>query len=310
MNDSFAVQVNGGTVDINANCDTPLLYILRNDLGLNGPKSGCDAAQCGACAVLCNGRETPSCAISIAAVDGCDIVTSEGLGTTPQTRALQAAFFEEQASQCGFCIPGMMIGAAALFAQNPAPSATQIKIALERHICRCGTHLRIVAAIERAARESERLGRMGLPGATASGDALVAGHAVHEETPRATRPVADGFLADRRALWGGQGLLRQDGRRNRRAYRFRTARRRRTRCLPRQGCGHPRRYRAHTRSRQVNRQRRGDAGRSAPQGRRSRNARRPDHKGGRATELRSGGLGCQGWDGLHQGQPRRADCLW
>jgi CO/xanthine dehydrogenase Mo-binding subunit/aerobic-type carbon monoxide dehydrogenase small subunit (CoxS/CutS family) len=148
---TFTFRLNGKAVKVSADEEAPLLFVLRNGLGLNGPKSGCDAAQCGACAVLRNGVETPSCTMPVYAADGSDIVTSEGLDQTEQTRALQTAFFEEQASQCGFCIPGMMIGAAALLANNPSPTVPQIKAGLERHICRCGTHSRIIRAVRRVA---------------------------------------------------------------------------------------------------------------------------------------------------------------
>ena len=130
---------------------TPLLYILRNDLGLNGPKFGCGLGQCGACAVLMNGAETRSCLtpMSIAALG--EIVTSEGLGTVDAPHPVQAAFVAEQAAQCGYCISGMVIAAAALLDDNPKPTAGEIRAAMDGHLCRCGTHLRIVRAIQRTA---------------------------------------------------------------------------------------------------------------------------------------------------------------
>lgn len=155
MTESSKITVNGREHDVHAALDFPLLYALRNDVGLNGPKSGCDLQQCGACTVLCDGQKVASCVTLVGDVSGKKIVTSEGLGALPHERALRKAFFEEQASQCGYCTAGMMIGASALLANNPNPSRDEIKLALDRHICRCGTHVRIVAAVERAVRELE-----------------------------------------------------------------------------------------------------------------------------------------------------------
>ena len=148
---TYDLRVNGSDFTVKADEGTPLLYVLRNDVGLNSPKSGCDLAQCGACAVLVNGRKVPSCSTPVSEVASDEITTCEGLGTSTVGRALRAAFFQEQASQCGYCISGMMIGATALLTGNPSPSNDEIRASLNQHICRCGTHVRILAAVERAA---------------------------------------------------------------------------------------------------------------------------------------------------------------
>jgi nicotinate dehydrogenase subunit A len=153
MADRFTLRVNGEARSVTAEADTPLLYILRNDLELNGPKFGCGLAQCGACAVLADGAEIRSCVTPVSAAAGKEITTCEGLGTGRNLHPLQAAFVAEQAVQCGYCISGMVIAAAALLKRNPSPSRAEIVAALDGHLCRCGTHLRIVRAVERAARE-------------------------------------------------------------------------------------------------------------------------------------------------------------
>lgn len=188
----FAIRVNGRAVDVQVDDRTPLLYVLRNDIGLNGPKLGCDGGECGACAVLCNGIEIASCQTLISAVDGYDIVTSEGLGAMDRGAALRRAFFEEQASQCGYCIPGMMVAAAALLGSDPAPSEDRIKAALERHICRCGTHVRILAAVRRAAAEPATASSEDRhsPERRLRGDRLAAGAVVNVEVTRSTDPRA------------------------------------------------------------------------------------------------------------------------
>ena len=129
----------------------PLLYALRNDLGLRGPRFGCGLAQCGACTVHINGEAVRSCVTPVSAAAGKDIVTLEGLGTREKLHPLQEAFIDEQAAQCGYCINGMIMQAAALLKKTPHPSVTEIKAALAANLCRCGTHLRIVRAIQRAA---------------------------------------------------------------------------------------------------------------------------------------------------------------
>jgi nicotinate dehydrogenase subunit A len=130
---------------------TPLLYVLRDDVGLHGPRFGCGLGQCGACMVLVDGKATRSCVTPVSAVAGKKIVTLEGLGTPAEPHPLQQAFIEEQAVQCGYCINGMIMQAAALLQTNRTPSEEQIRDALAGNLCRCGTHLRIVRAIKRAA---------------------------------------------------------------------------------------------------------------------------------------------------------------
>jgi nicotinate dehydrogenase subunit A len=156
MTDRLTLHVNGKQETVLVEPDTPLLYVLRNDLGLNGPKFGCGLAQCGACAVLQDGVEIRSCVTSVASVVGRKITTAEGLGTAEKPHPLQTAFVAEQAAQCGYCISGMLIAAASLLQQNPKPSVADIKEGMRGHLCRCGTHYRIVRAIERGAREGAR----------------------------------------------------------------------------------------------------------------------------------------------------------
>jgi nicotinate dehydrogenase subunit A len=157
MVEHLVLKVNGREEAVSASGETPLLYVLRNDLGLNGPKFGCGLAQCGACAVLMDGVEIRSCVTPLASVLNSEITTSEGLGTPGKLHPLQAAFVAEQAAQCGYCISGMVIAAAALLRRKPNPSLADIKRGMNGHLCRCGTHLRIVRAIERAAKEGVRL---------------------------------------------------------------------------------------------------------------------------------------------------------
>jgi len=157
MVERLVLRVNGREEAVSVSGDTPLLYVLRNDLGLNGPKFGCGLAQCGACAVLMDGVEVRSCVTPVASVVNSEITTSEGLGTPGSLHPLQAAFVEEQAAQCGYCISGITIAAAALLKQNAKPSLAQIKAGINGHLCRCSSHLRILRAIERAANEGIRL---------------------------------------------------------------------------------------------------------------------------------------------------------
>lgn len=187
----FTFRLNGKTVKVSADEDASLLLVLRNDVGLNSLKTGCDGGQCYACSVLRNGIETTSCTVPVHAVDGCEIVTAEGFGETELSRALQAAFFEEQASQCGYCIPGMMIGANALLEQNPSPSVAQIKTGLERHVCRCGAHARIIAAVQRAANETQELAGRALAGREdQTEEQPAAGRVTYESAQRLTNPEA------------------------------------------------------------------------------------------------------------------------
>jgi nicotinate dehydrogenase subunit A len=157
MVDQLRLRVNGREETVLVAGDTPLLYVLRNDLGLHGPKFGCGLSQCGACAVLKDGVEIRSCVAPVASVVGHEITTCEGLGTNDKLHPLQAAFVAEQAAQCGYCIGGMVIAAASLLKQNPKPSPAEIKAGLDGHLCRCGTHLRILRAVERAAAGGVRL---------------------------------------------------------------------------------------------------------------------------------------------------------
>ena len=144
--------VNGSAVSVTADGDTPLLDILRNHLGLVGTKFGCGQEQCGCCMVLVDGRAEKSCGKALSTVAGKEIVTIESLGTRDRPHPLQQAFLDEQAGQCGYCLPGILISAKALLDHNPAPSRAEIATALDDNICRCGSHIRILRAIERAAR--------------------------------------------------------------------------------------------------------------------------------------------------------------
>jgi len=154
MPPSLSLKVNGVTRAVTVEADTPLLYVLRNDLELNGAKFGCGLAQCGACTVLADGVALRSCVTAVSAVVNKNITTIEGLGTIAKPHLLQKAFIQEQAVQCGYCINGMIMTAKALLDRNPKPTRAQIHQALARNLCRCGTHNRIVRAIERAAKEA------------------------------------------------------------------------------------------------------------------------------------------------------------
>lgn len=155
MPDAITLKVNGVEHIVRAEADTPLLYILRNDLKLKGAKFGCGLGQCGSCMVLVDGRNVTSCDLPLEAAQGKSITTIEALGTLESPNALQRAFIAEQAVQCGYCIAGMVMTATALLARNPHPSEAEIAQALERNLCRCGTHVRIVKAIQRAAKEAQ-----------------------------------------------------------------------------------------------------------------------------------------------------------
>ena len=145
------LDVNGKTHEIDADGATPLLYVLRDDLQLNGAKFGCGLGQCGACTVTVDGKPVFSCIAPIAALQGRRITTIEGLGTIDNPGPVQRAFIEEQAAQCGYCIPGMMMRAQALLESNPSPSPAEIRRHMNTNLCRCGTHMRILKAVERAA---------------------------------------------------------------------------------------------------------------------------------------------------------------
>lgn len=147
---TVTLNVNGQDHKIEAEPDTPLLYVLRNDLALNGAKFGCGLGQCGACTVMIDGHAVFSCVTPIMMLEGREIVTIEGLGTADSPGPMQQAFIDEQAAQCGYCIPGMMMRAQALLQGNPSAGETEIRRALQPNLCRCGTHMRIIKAVLRA----------------------------------------------------------------------------------------------------------------------------------------------------------------
>jgi nicotinate dehydrogenase subunit A len=151
--DVVSLRVNGQTHEVRVDPATPLIYVLRNDLGLKAAKLGCGLEQCGACKVLIDGEALPSCRVPVSVVAGSDIVTLEGIGGPDGLHAVQQAFIDAQAVQCGYCAPGLIVAAVALLAQNPTPSDSEIREGLERHLCRCGTYTRIVRAVQRAAKE-------------------------------------------------------------------------------------------------------------------------------------------------------------
>lgn len=146
-------RLNGVQTDVDADLERSLLDILRNEFGLTGPHFGCGAGECGTCNVIVGNRAVSSCDTPLWSVEGEDITTLEGLGSADRPHPLQRAFIAEQAMQCGYCISGILMSAAALLRQNPSPSAGEVKAALDRNLCRCGSHNRIVRAVLRAARE-------------------------------------------------------------------------------------------------------------------------------------------------------------
>ena len=148
---AISLKVNGDSRSVPAEPDTPLLYVLRNDLELNGAKFGCGLAQCGACTVLVDGKAVRSCVTPISTVEKSEIITIEGLGTVDKPHALQQAFIEQQAAQCGYCINGMIMTAKELLDRNAHPSEADVRTALAGNLCRCGTHNRIIRAVLRAA---------------------------------------------------------------------------------------------------------------------------------------------------------------
>ena len=153
---TYRITVNGESHEVAAAPETPLLYVLRNDLGLNGPKFGCGLGQCGACAALVGGKLARTCSIALRDVGGEPIFTLEGLGTIQKPHPLQKAFIDAQAAQCGYCSNGMIMAAKALLDRNPKPSDEEIKDALADQLCRCGTHNRIVSAVRKVAMEPVR----------------------------------------------------------------------------------------------------------------------------------------------------------
>jgi nicotinate dehydrogenase subunit A len=150
---NFTLRVNGEPKTVAVEPDTPLLYVLRNDLELNGPKFGCGLAQCGACSVLVDGKEVRACVTPVSSAAKGRITTIEGLGTIDKLHPLQRAFIEEQACQCGFCGNGMVMAAKALLDRNASPTNQEVRQALNGHLCRCASHNRIVRAVQRAAKE-------------------------------------------------------------------------------------------------------------------------------------------------------------
>lgn len=147
----YALRVNGKTSNVDADADTPLLYVLRNDLGLNGPKYGCGLGQCGTCTVHLNGEVARSCLTPVSAVQGRAVTTLEGLTVNGKPGRVQQAFIDAQAVQCGYCTNGMVMATSALLAKTKRPSDDDIRGALAGNLCRCGTHQRIAAAVKRAA---------------------------------------------------------------------------------------------------------------------------------------------------------------
>ena len=147
----ITLDVNGQRRDVDVDPATPLLYVLRDQLGLNGAKFGCGLGQCGACTVMVDGTAVYSCITPVSVLPGRKVRTVEGLGTAEHPGPMQRAFIDEQAAQCGYCIAGMMMRAQALLERNPSPTATEIREHMNANLCRCGTHMRILRAIGRAA---------------------------------------------------------------------------------------------------------------------------------------------------------------
>ena len=154
MPNRVRLTVNGAECAIEAEADTPLLYALRNNLGLKGTRFGCGTGLCGACFVLVDGHPTPACDTPLWSAEGKRVTTVEGLAGPDAQHPLQEAFLAEQAAQCGYCTSGILISAAALLAKNPSPSEVEVRGALDRNLCRCGSHNRIVRAVLRAAGEA------------------------------------------------------------------------------------------------------------------------------------------------------------
>jgi nicotinate dehydrogenase subunit A len=154
---AVSLNVNGATHSVPAEPDTPLLYVLRNDLELNGAKFGCGLAQCGACTVLVDGKPVRSCVTEVGSLEQSQVTTLEGLGTAAKPHPLQQAFIEEQAAQCGYCINGMIMSAKALLDQNPHPTKAQVREGLAGNLCRCGTHGRIIHAVLKASQANRRI---------------------------------------------------------------------------------------------------------------------------------------------------------
>ena len=154
---AITLNVNGTPRTVPAAPDTPLLYVLRNDLELNGAKFGCGLAQCGACTVLVDGRPVRSCVTEVGSLGQSEVTTLEGLGTVAKPHPLQQAFMHEQAAQCGYCINGMIMSAKALLDQKPHPNEAQVREGLAGNLCRCGTHCRIIRAVLKASQTTGRI---------------------------------------------------------------------------------------------------------------------------------------------------------
>jgi nicotinate dehydrogenase subunit A len=151
---SYQINVNGKVRSVDVEPETPLLYVLRNDVGLHGPRFGCGLGQCGSCTVQVGRAAVRSCMLPVSELKERAVTTLEGLGSVEKPHPLQQAFIDEQAAQCGYCINGMIMSAKALLDRNPDPSDAQIREALAANLCRCGTHLRIVRAVRRAAKQA------------------------------------------------------------------------------------------------------------------------------------------------------------
>jgi nicotinate dehydrogenase subunit A len=147
----ISLRVNNQSRVVDTDPTTPLLYVLRDDLELHGPRFGCGLGQCGACTVIMDGNAVRSCSIPVSGAQNRNITTLEGLGSVEHPHALQAAFIEEQAAQCGYCMNGMIMVSKVLLDKNPHPTDDQIKQALNGNLCRCGSHLRVIRAVKRAA---------------------------------------------------------------------------------------------------------------------------------------------------------------
>ncbi len=151
----ISVRVNGTARVVDTDPTTPLLYVLRNDLDQHGPRFGCGLAQCGACTVIIDGNAVRSCTMPVSSVGNRNVLTLDGLGTVEKPHPLQAAFIEEQAAQCGYCMNGILMTAKVLLDKNPNPGDADIRRALDPVLCRCGSHLRVIRAIKRAARTAQ-----------------------------------------------------------------------------------------------------------------------------------------------------------
>jgi nicotinate dehydrogenase subunit A len=147
----ISLRVNGSDHALSLPATTPLLAVLRNDLGLNGPKLGCGLGECGACMVLLDGRAARACTLPLGGVAGREVTTLEGLGTLAAPHPVQQAFIDAQAAQCGYCLNGMIISTVALLRRCPRPTDAQVRDALSHNLCRCGTHVEILRAVQRAA---------------------------------------------------------------------------------------------------------------------------------------------------------------